>query len=108
LLGIRLPLPFLDGGFWFVVIRSGQHLSNLADTATANNWKFPVDALLKANAAHAGQPGSGPTVGSDKRNPIDVNDMTSYGKLPNDVYVRDPKTGIVVQKGHPGIISRGQ
>jgi len=73
----------------------GENLAKQVDWGTANGWRMPVSAVLRANSL---QWKNTPTVGSNANMPVLVRDMKSYQALPDGTWVTDPKEN-VAKKG---------
>jgi hypothetical protein len=77
----------------------GLRLSRDVDFALASKYRVADSAVHSANLVHFGSDALG-----SENNPITVNNMEEYNKIPNGMVVFDPKTNTKVMKGTPGII----
>lgn len=76
-----------------------QHaqLSRAVETGVTNQWRMNPSMVVKANQALYGD-SVGVTPGGDRDHPI-VPNASNWEKIPNSVYVKDPKTGYTYRKG---------
>ena len=77
-----------------------QHaqLSRAVETGITNQWRMNPSMVVKANQALYGD-AAGVTPGGDSDHPIVPSSSVQWNRIPNHVYVKDPKTGYTYRKG---------